>query len=215
MMIVEVKNVINHKILTAILIPILLIPLAGCTYAHLTYTVIKRYKLHVRCGEINLETYKVYSPWNETMSDDLIDDTLFISATVSPPWHVWVGFMIKNNGIYAMNITEPIYQVIGDNVTWNSNEFYYGPYTEAEFNSNPDVWKSITGANYTEKLDPVAGVIGVSSTTPPITLEPEGHNKNKLIVWIYLEIVDALDDFYMELSIIIPATMVDPLVEGP
>ena len=210
---------LNHKILTAILIPILLIPMAGFTYAHLTDTVIKRYKLHVVCGEINLETYKVYSPYNDmNISRHLVDDTLIISATVSTPWFIWVGFMIKNNGIYAMNITEPTYQVTmspPDSVTWNATEFYYGPYTEAEFNSNPDVWKSITGANYTEKLDPEEGVIGVESATPPVTLEPDGHNKNKLIVWIYLEIDDAPDDFEVEISIIIPATMVEPLIEGP
>jgi len=212
----KVKNVTNHKILIAILIPILLIPLAGCTYAHMTDTVTKKYKLHPVCGMVDIESYKVYSPWNETMSDGLVDNTLFISAIVSPPWYVWVGFVIKNNGIYPINVTEVTYQVTGDSVVWNASEFYYGPYSRGDF--NPAVWDDITGADYQDKLDPDDGVKNATSERvyPPVYLEPPpaSRNKCKLIVWIYLEITDAPDDFEMQLSIIIPAIMVEPLVEG-
>lgn len=204
---------LNHKILTIILIPMLLIPIMSFAYAHFRSTVVKKYKLHVQISYLDIESYKIYSPWNdENITDQLLDDTLYINTTVFPSWYVWVGLVIKNNGIFAMNVEEPTYQNITtppDSVTWNTSEFYYGPYKKGEF--NPAVWGDITGNNYQDKLHHDEGVIGVESEDTSVYLEPPpaSRNKCKLIVWIYLHIVDCPDDFIMELSIIISGTIAD------
>ena len=204
---------LNHKILTIILIPMLLIPIMGFGYAHIRSTVVKKYKLHVQFAYLDIESYKIYSPWiDESITDQLLDDTLYINTTVFPSWYVWVGLVIKNNGIFAMNVEEPTYQIITtppDSVTWNTSQFYYGPYKKADF--NPTVWGDITGSNYQDKLNPDEGVIDVKSEDTPVYLEPPpaNNNKCKLIVWIYLHIVDGPDNFTMELSITIPGTIAD------
>lgn len=204
---------LNRKIIIVILLPMLLITTMSYSYAHHRSLVEKKYKLHVQFGYLNIESYKIYSPYNdENITDQLFDDTLYINATVFPSWYAWVGLVIKNNGDFAMTLEEPTYQVTmspPNSVTWNATEFYYGPYTEAGF--NPLVWSGITGSNYQDKLDPDEGVIGVESEAPPIYLEPPpaSRNKCKLIVWIYLHIIDGPPDFIMELSIIISGTITD------
>lgn len=204
---------LNRKILTVILLPMLLIPMMSISYAHVRSIVVKKYKLHVQFGYLDIESYKIYSPWNDdNITDQLLDDTLYINTTVFPSWYAWVGLVIKNNGIFTMKFEEPTYQVMmipEDSVTWNSSEFYYGPYTEAGF--NPLVWSNIEGSNYQDKLDPDEGVIGVESEDPPVYLEPPpaSRNKCKMIVWIYLHIEDGPDDFIMELSIIISGIIID------
>jgi len=199
---------LNQKVLVVMIIPLLLIPLASFAYAHYTYTIEKKYKIHVYCGEVDIETYKIYSPLDDKYVDDqLINNTLSFSADVWLGWYVWVGFLVKNNGLYAMNYegTDIQIQTIPpDSVTWQINEFYYGPMTKGEFNHNPDVWRSITGDNYEEKLDPNTGIIGLESERAytPIYLEPDGdHNLNKLIVWIYMETLTGPETFTVEISI--------------
>jgi hypothetical protein len=206
---------LNRKILTVILLPMLLIPMISFSYAHIRRTVMKKYKLHVEFGYIDIETYKIYSPWDDDdITDQLLDDTLYIDTTVFPGWYAWVGLIIKNNGIFPVNVEEPAYQVMmipPDSVTWDASEFYYGPYSTAGF--NPTVWNGITGSNYQDKLDPDDGVIDAESdrTYPPLDLEPPPANINKckLVVWIYISIVDGPSDFIMELSIIISGTITD------
>lgn len=204
---------LNRKILALILLPMLLAPLMSFSYAHVTSFVVKKYKLHIQFSYLDIESYKIYSPWNDdNITDQLFGDTLYINTTIFPSWHAWVGLVIKNNGIFNMKLEEPTYQIImtpEDSATWNTNEFYYGPYTEAGF--NPLVWGDITGDNYQDKLDPDEGVIGVESEDPPVYLEPPpaSRNKCKLIMWIYLHIEDGPDDFIMELSIIITGIMTD------
>lgn len=208
----------NQKILVMLIIPLLLIPSASYAYAHYTYTIEKRYKIHVDCGEVNIETYKIYSPVDDKDVDDqLINDTLSFSADVYLGWYVWVGFLVKNNGIYAMNYEQTDLQIEtipSDSVTWQIKEFYYGPMTKGEFNHNPDVWRDITGSTYEEKLDPEEGIIGQTPTSPPIYLEPDGdHNSNKLIVWIYIESVTGPETFTIEISINTGTTIAEPYVE--
>jgi hypothetical protein len=204
---------LNRKIIIVILLPMLLMLTMSYSYAHNRSLVEKKYKLHVEFGYLDIESYKFYSPYkDENTTDQLIDGNLYISTTVFPSWYAWIGLVIKNNGIFPMNLEEPTYQVTmipPDSVTWNASEFYYGPYKKAGF--NPLVWSDITGANYQDKLDPDKGVIGVDSEDFPITLEPPPANTNKckLIVWIYLHIIDGPPDFIMELSIIISGTITD------
>jgi len=197
----------SRKLLVTLIIPLLLIPIAGFAYAHYTYTIEKKYKIHVYCGEIDIETYKIYSPLDDKYVDDqLVNNTLSFSADVWLCWYVWVGFLVKNNGLYAMNYEDTdiqIQTIPSSSVTWQINKFYYGPMTKGEFNHNPDVWRSITCSNYLEKLDPNTGIIGVTpNTDDPIYLEPDGdHNQNKLIVWIYMKTLTGPENFTVEISI--------------
>lgn len=200
------------------IIPLLLISSSSFGYAHFTHTIDKKYKIHVDCGKADIETYKIYSPVDDKLVDDqLVNNTLIFSLVAYPGWYVWVGFLVKNNGIYAMNYEETDFHIetipsVG--VTWQSKEFYYGPMTQAEFNHNPDVWRDITGDNYEEKLDPEEGIISIPSTPPPVYLEPDGdHNTNKLVVWMYIEIVDGPETFTIEVSINISVTIAEPYIE--
>lgn len=200
------------------IIPLLLIPSASYAYAHYTYTIEKKYKIHVYCGEVDIETYKIYSPIDDNYVDDhLINNTLTFTVDVYLGWYVWVGFLVKNNGLYAMNYEETDLQIEtipSNDVTWQINEFYYGPMTQGEFNHNPDVWRDITGDNYEEKLDPEEGIIGQTPTPLPIYLEPDGdHNLNKLIVWIYIESVDGPETFTVEVSVNVGVTIEEPYAE--
>ena len=210
---------INKKILTMIIIPLLLIPLTSFGYAHFTHTIEKRYKIHIYCGEVDIESYKIYSHIDdEDIDDQLINGTLIFSADVYLGWFVWVGLVIKNNGLFDMNYEQTnleIETIPPDSVIWQSNEFLYGPFTEAEFNHNPDVWRYVTGSSWEEKLDPEEGVIGQTPTPPPVYLEgpPAHYNACKLIAWIYIEIVDGPETFTIEVSVSPVVTIAEPYVE--
>ena len=210
---------LNQKVLVVLIIPLLLIPLASFGYAHFTYTVEKKYKIHVYCGEVDIESYKIYSHINDKYVDDqLVNGTLFFSADVYVGWFVWVGLVIKNNGLFAMNYEQTnleIETIPSDSVTWQSKEFLYGPFTEADFNHNPDVWRYVTASSWEEKLDPEEGIIGRTPTPPPVIVEgPPAHNNPcKLIAWIYIEIMDGPETFTIEVSVSPGVTIAEPYTE--
>ncbi|MDH5461907.1 MAG: hypothetical protein OEX09_06785 [Candidatus Bathyarchaeota archaeon] len=210
---------LNQKVLVVLIIPLLLIPLASFGYAHFTYTVEKKYKIHVYCGEVDIESYKIYSHIDDNyVADQLINGTLFFSADVYEGWFVWVGLVIKNNGLFDMNYEQTnleIETIPSDSVTWQSKEFLYGPFTEADFNHNPDVWRYVTSSSWEEKLDPEEGIIGLTPTPSPVIVEgPPAHfNPCKLIAWIYIEIVDGPETFTIEVSVDLGVTIAEPYTE--
>jgi len=203
---------LNTKLLTVILIPLLLIPLTGFGYAHWADRVTKQIKLHVGCVGANIISYKCYSEFDdEWITKDPTEDqvpkegfsTLRISTDRAfPTWYVWIGLLIQNQGPFPVNVYEPDYETTitpPNGASLRHEEHFYGPYRAADFN-NAGVWGSITGNNFFDKLDPDIGVIGVPPVELlPIHLDPAGPNK--LVLWIYLEILDGAEEFFIVLEI--------------
>ena len=202
---------INTKLLTAILIPMLLIPLTGFGYAHWTDRVTEQIKMHVRCAEANIKSYKCLSEFNDELifrepPENLVPaqgfSTLRIwTNTTHPEWYVWIGLLIQNQGPFPVKVYAPEYKVTMEpqnSVRYVTKEYFYGPYEKAEYN-DVGVWGNIGGDNFEEILDPNKGVNGVKSVSPPIYLEPIG--RNKLVLWIYLQIKDGPEGFYIEIEI--------------
>lgn len=209
----------NTKLLVSILIPMLLIPLAGFGYAHWTDSVTKQIKMHMGCVKASIISYKCLSKFDEWIDIDPPEDqvpeegfnTLRISTdNAFPGWCVWIGLLIKNQGSLPVEIGIPEYKVTmnpPDSVSYTLNEYFYGPYKGGEFN-DAGVWDGIGGGNYEGILDPDEGVNGVDDELPPIKLEPDGGlNENKLVIWIYLEIEDGTEDFVLEIEIILHAVL--------
>jgi hypothetical protein len=214
-----VKNMINRKVMVMMIIPLLLIPSASYAYAHYTYTIEKKYKIHIYCFEVDIESYKIYSHiGDEYVDDQIINGTLVFSVDVYQGWFVWVGLVIKNNGYIAMDYEQTnleIETIPSDGVTWQIREFLYGPFTEADFNHNPDVWRYVTASTWEEKLDPEEGIIGLTPTPPPVTIQgpPASSNPCKLISWIYIGNVNGPETFTIEVSVSPGVTIAEPYVE--
>ena len=218
----------NAKVLTALLIPLLLISLGAYSYAHLTDSVVKKYKLHVKCFTVQIKSYKAVSRYD----DDLIykdppDDVLEAmggTTTVSlsthnaflptkpsgKGWWVWVGLLIQNQGSFPANVTTPDYDINATaGVGIYTEEYFYGPYTQGDFVSvDHTVWGGIRWKDLEADGAPPGDV------PPPILLEPYGDAyKNKMVLWIYLELID-LDgptyEFYVEIKITVSTVAVFP-----
>ena len=213
------KVMFNRKVVAMMIIPLLLIPFASLGFAHFTHTIEKKYKIHVDCGEVEIESYKIYSYIGDEYVDDrLVDDILVFSVDVYRGWFVWVGLVIKNNEFMTMNYEETdleIETIPSDGVTWQIREFLYGPFTEAEFNHNPDVWRYVTGSTWEEKLDPEEGIIGRTPTPPPVPVQgpPASNNPCKLIAWTYIENLDGPETFTVQITVSPVVTIAEPYVE--
>jgi len=203
---------VDSKLLSAILVPMLLIPLMGFGYAHWTDRVTTQVKLHVGCTGANIISYKCYSEFDdEWITKDppaeLVPPEGFSTLRIStdrafPSWYVWIGLLIQNQGTFPVNVYEPDYETAitpPNGASLRHEEYFYGPYKRADFNKD-GVWKSITGDNYLKKLDPDIGVKGGDPADPPfIHLDPAGPNK--MVLWIYLLIEDGVEEFFIELEI--------------
>lgn len=188
----------DTRILSALLVPLLLISISAYSYAHFTDTVVQKYKLHVQCFTVHIKSYKVVSRYD----DDLIDKypsedelermdgttTLEISTdTAFPGWWVWIGLLIQNQGNVPANVTTPIYEISDPaGVGVYTEEYFYGPYTHGDFVSvDHIVWGKVRWKDLEENGAPPGYV------PPPVTLEPEGQAyENKMVLWIYLELLD-------------------------
>jgi len=208
----------NPRIATALLIPLLLIPMAGFSYAHWSDSVFKQYKMHYRCVETGIITYKLLSPWN----DDLIEmwpsdaeletmgstTTITFSTSIGPGWYVWIGFIIQNLGRVPVWIDAPTYDVNDTDNIWswfNHEEYYYGQTIDGTSYGWPrnDVPKGLYDHVYVQSQQqmqkgkplpphavppPPPGDI-----PPPIYLEAYGsasgeHPMDSMITWIKLEL---------------------------
>jgi len=210
----------SRKVFAIMIIPLILMSFASFGYAHFTHTVDKKYKIHAYCDEVDIESYKIYSHIGDEYVDDRVvnNDTLVFSVDVYVGWFVWIGLVIKNNDVLPMDYEQAnleIETIPSDSVTWQSREFLYGPFTEAEFNHNPDVWRYVTASTWEQKLDPEEGVIGQTPSPPPVTIQgpPAAWHPCKMISWIYLEILDGPDTFTIEVSVSLDLTIAQPYVE--
>ena len=209
----------NAKILVALLIPLLLISIGSYSYAHFTDTVVKKYKLHVRCFTVEIKSYKAVSRYDDDLIDKYPPDdeleamggTTTISLSTDkafPGWYVWVGLLIKNQGSFPANVTTPIYDISAtDGVSVYTEEYFYGPYTHGDFVSvDHTVWGGIRWKDLEAYGAPLGNV------TPPILLEPDGDAyKNKMVLWIYLELLNGHTDYFtVQIKITVNITAVYP-----
>jgi len=169
----------RKRLFTILIIPLLLIPMATLGYAHLTDSVVKKYKLYVGFPMIEIGSYKVLSKYDDCLIKKwLQDNMLTIQTKVFPGWFAWIGLVLHNGGDQPVLVTAPSYSVYDPNNVWQyftHTEYFYGPYDKGEFaTADPQVWDGLKWWQLPPKVTPI---------NPPITLEP----CHKLILWIKLK----------------------------
>lgn len=125
-----------------------------------------------------------------------------------PGWWVWVGLLIQNQGSFPANVTTPTYDINDPaGVGVYTEEYFYGPYTHGDFVSvDHTVWGGIKWKDLETYGAPSGNV------TPPVLLEPYGDAyKNKMVLWIYLELLDGpTEGFTIHIEITVTATAIYP-----
>lgn len=207
---------INTKLLTAILVPMLLLPLAGFGYAHWTDSVTKQIKFHVGYVDATIKSYKCLSEFNddwifrEPPEDDVPaggTKTIRIwTERAFPGWWVWIGLIIQNQGPFPVEVGVPEYTVTMEppgSVLYKTEEYFYGPYNTQEWQTaKKTVWDPITWKYLKEYGAPPGNV------TPSIPLEQHGpSNENRMVIWIYLGIIDGTEDFEITIEITLHAVL--------
>ena len=222
------KQITNKRIITILLIPILFIPITSIGYAHFTDLVVKQYKIHVKCLNVEIGTYKVLSPWDDELiekyppDDDLPSPTLQISTKIFPGWYVWIGFILQNYGSFPAWVDSPRYDVVSDPPNmWDwftVNEYFYGPW------ARNDVPKRIYDHVYVPSWRHLSDPLPPNALAPPplgnvptpIYLEPAGsvlgqHNIDSMVMWIFLKFSENYPinnyPFTISITITIVATM--------
>lgn len=206
----------NHKLITAILIPLLLIPMAGFAYAHWTDSVTKQIKMHYRCFEVEIKTYKILSPWDDELIDRWPPDdeleamdgtsTIEFSTHIFPGWYAWVGFIIQNQGAFPAWIDAPTYEVTDPNNIWDwfiRNEYYYGQIIDGTSYGWPrnDVPKGIYDHVFVQSTKQLGKPLPPNAVPPPpqddvpppIYLEIYNEiagptSKDSMVMWIFLQL---------------------------
>ena len=221
---------INHKLYSAILIPMLLIPLASFGYAHWTDSVTKQIKLHVGCFEAEIKTYKILCPWDDELiikwpSDDELEamhgtSRITFSTHIFPGWYAWVGFIIQNQGMFPGEVNAPDYEVEDPDDIWSwfiHEEHYYGPWPRN--NLPKEVYAKVfvqSKKHLGEPLPPNAvlppppGNVG-----PPVPIDVYNEiagptSEDSMVMWIKLQLdpdYPSEDPFHIEISIVVSATM--------
>lgn len=224
---------INSKIVTALLIPLLLISMVGFAYAHWTDSAKKNYYMHVGCVEAEIKTYKLLSPWDDELiekwpSDDELEamggtTRITFSTHIFPGWYVWIGFIIQNQGMFPVWVDAPTYEVTDPNDIWDwfiHEEYYYGPWPRNDVpNGVYDHVKVQSAKHLGEPLPPNAvPPPPPDDVPPPIYLEIYNEiagptSEDSMITWIFLQLDPDYpyeDPFSIEISVLITATMASP-----
>jgi len=203
------KYMINAKIITAILIPIMLISITSYAYAHWSDSVTKKYKLHVLCTQTKIKTNKVLTDWVDDKyiikipSDEELSEmdgtyTLRISTNrACPGFDVWIGLMLHNQGALPERVYPPTFTVQTsppNGVSYECSNFTYGIFSHGDFT---DYYAGINRKNFREKLDPNTGIVGKTPIDLPVVIEP----CEKLVIWAYLKIIDGPKKFNVQIQI--------------
>ena len=193
----------RKQLIFMLIIPLLLVPMITMSYAHLTDSVLKKYKFHVGYPMIEIGSYKLLSKYNDDLiNSSLQDDILTFETKVFPGWYAWIGLILHNGGDQEIQVDPPCYDVYDPNNVWQyftHTEYFYGPYDKGEFaKADPKVWDGIKWWELPPETTP---------TDPPILLEP----CHKLVLWIKLKFDATTSEYYPEnfeiqISICVPGT---------
>lgn len=211
----------NNKLLVAMLVPMLLIPLTGFGYAHWTSTQTKIIKMHVGYVEAAIKSYKCLSEFNDDWierdpPEDLVPQegitTLQIwTDRAFPGWWVWIGLLIQNQGPFPVEVDVPDYNVTmipSDSVSYTTEECFYGPYTTKE-------WQTVKGTLFDhltwKYFKEGAHEPPPDYVPPPVYLEAYGpHVENRMVLWIFLQLNDAPPGFIIQIEINLHAVLALP-----
>jgi hypothetical protein len=195
----------SAKLLVAVLIPIIFISMAAYSYAHFTDSLLKKYRVHVKCFWCDIISYKAVSRYDDDLitkypPDDVLSamgGTLSISLSTDkafPGWYVWVGLLIQNKGGFPAIVNAPTYSISDPaGVGVYTEEYYYGPFAKADFK---EAWGKVRWQDL-EVYGPPSG-----NVPPPVILEPNGGSyKDKAVLWIYLELLNGADEFQVHIEI--------------
>lgn len=190
-----------NKVSTLFVTFIIAISVLGVTYAHWSdnIRIIGTAKMaHIKMTTISDKclTSKDVERYSEIKSYVSDDGHLYtIEATnVRPCWFIWIGLKLQNAGSLPANV-KPIEYGFDDpdgfHDYFETTEYFYGPYPEAEGPQNPihNVWRNAkVGAELLED-----GTVTFTETprTPPFPTDPY----EKVIVWIWVHCkLDIPDD---------------------
>lgn len=203
------RPVTNAKIVTAILIPIILMSIASYGYAHWTDSVTKKYKIHVRCTYTKIKTNKVLTDWvddkfiTKIPSDtelEATDGTYALSISTNqacPGFDVWIGLMLHNQGFLPERVYPPTFSVTAhppNSVSYKYSNFTYGIFSEGDFTN---YYGRINRQNFRDLLKPDVGLVGETPIYLPQVIKP----CEKLVIWIYIELLDGPPQFTLEIAI--------------
>jgi len=213
----------------------LLIPTACFGYAHWTDSVTKQIKLHYRCADAKVITYKLLSPWNDESidrwpSDDELEvmhgtSSIIFSTNIFPEWYVWIGFIIQNQGALPAWVHGATFEVTDPNDIWAwfiHEEYYYGTWPRNDVPKGLYEYVFVQSASQKDKGKPLPK----NAVDPP----PDGYldpdalpiyleiyneiagptSKDSMIMWIKLQLNPNYpheDPFSIEISISITVTM--------
>jgi hypothetical protein len=159
---------ISQKITTLFLICLISLAITGYTYSHWTDITTILGTVNMAHLEITIDKEKLIPDTSYFKYPD--NKTVYISATITTGWEIWVGITIKNIGNLPVTIT---YEVTANkpNLYFSNETHFYGPYTTVP----PEVWCDLNQTNPPPPLSPPPP----GETTQPIDL-PVG---DKLVVW--------------------------------
>jgi hypothetical protein len=205
----DMKHFASAKIITAILIPLMLMSVASYAYAHWTDSVSKKYKLHVRCTYTKIKTNKVLTDWvddnfitkipsDEELSE--MDGSYALQIRTNrgcPGFDVWIGMMLHNQGSLPERVYPPTFTVQTsppNGISHESSNFTYGIFSDGEFT---EYYAGIRHKDFREKLDPNTGIIGKTPIDLPVVIEP----CQKIVIWTYLKFIDGRPKFNIQIRI--------------
>ena len=207
------KHVVNSKIVTGILIPMILISIASYGYAHWTDSVTKKYKFHIQCTQTKIKTNKVLTDWvddeyiikvpsDEELSE--MDGSYSLSISTDracPGFDVWIGLMLHNqNPVLSERVYAPTFTVSQDppdSVSYEFSSFTYGIFSSGDFTDYYAGSAGFNRKNFRSVLDPSEGIIGKTPIDLPVVIEP----CHKLVIWTYLKLIDGPTQFTVQIEI--------------
>jgi len=192
----------TNKIYVTFMLLIITVSIIGITYAHWADTIhiFGTAKIaHIKMTIISYKNLtsccvKKYSNITSELSPD--GHTLTITGTgLKPCWFIWIGLKTQNQGSLPAYIKPPEYSFDDPNDLKNcfeTKEYYYGPYPEAEGPANPihNVWGGVK-VSWRGPLKPDGTVTFPNPTnTPPFIVQPG----EKVIIWIWIHVETDIPD---------------------
>jgi len=171
---------------------VVILSIAGFTYAHWgkSVQIIGTVEMaHVRMTVISYKALtsqdiEKYSIVKSELSGD--GHLLTLKCTnLRPCWFIWIGLKTQNRGSLPANVKPPEYSFEGPDGFedyFETEEYFYGPYPEAEDHDNPihGVWRNAKVGR--ELLED--GTVAFTNTvnSPSFPVDPD----EKVVAWIWI-----------------------------